>query len=111
MRTFLEGETIIESKPYRELVGCRLMYLMLTTRPDLSTVVNFYSRFQSNAKLIHWKGLKRILRYVKGILNYRLLFKHNLNPEVPLQTLMLIGPRIMTVNLSRDIYSKFLDLQ
>jgi len=80
----VEGEIVIESKPYRELVGC-LMYLMLTTRPDLSTAVNFYSRFQSNAKLIHWKGLKRILRYIKGTLNYGLLFKHDLSPEVLLQ--------------------------
>jgi len=36
----VEGEIVIESKPYRELVGC-LIYLMLTTRPDLSTAVNF----------------------------------------------------------------------
>jgi hypothetical protein len=39
------GEIITNKKPYWELVGC-LMYLMLTTRPDLSVAVNFYSRFQ-----------------------------------------------------------------
>lgn len=37
-------ECIVEKKPYRELIGC-LMYLMLTTRPDLSASVNYYSRF------------------------------------------------------------------
>ena len=48
---------IIGKKPFRELVGC-LMYVMLTTRPDISTAVNFYSRFQSNATETHWTGLK-----------------------------------------------------
>lgn len=79
----IEEKTVIELKPYKKLVGC-LMYLMLNTRSDLSTVVNFYSRFQSNLKLVHWKGLKRILRYVKGT-NYGLLFKYNSNRKVPLQ--------------------------
>jgi len=43
----LNGECIVDVKPYKELIGC-LMYAMLTTRPDLSAAVNFYS-FQSNA--------------------------------------------------------------
>jgi len=61
----VDAEVIDETKPYRELVGC-LMYLMLTTRPDLSTAVNHFSRFQSNTTEAHWKGLKRILRYIQG---------------------------------------------
>lgn len=59
------SECIIGTKPYRELIGC-LMYLMLNTRPDISAAVNFYSRFQHNATQLHWNGLKRILRYLKG---------------------------------------------
>lgn len=79
-----DGEIIIKLKPYRELVGC-LMFLMLNTNPDISVAVNYYSRFQSNAKLIHWKGLKRVLRYIKGTLDYGLFLKRDTNPEVPLQ--------------------------
>lgn len=67
-------ECIVEKKPYRELIGC-LMYLMLTTRPDLSASVNYFSRFQSNATDLHWNGLKRILRYIKGTLNYGLFYQ------------------------------------
>lgn len=34
------------NKPYRELVGC-LTYASLTTRPDLSAAVNYFSQLQS----------------------------------------------------------------
>lgn len=50
------------------------MYLTQTTRPDLSFSVNFFSRFQSEPKENHWKGLKRILRYIQGTLNYGLIY-------------------------------------
>jgi len=70
----VDAEVIDKTKPYRELVGC-LMYLMLTTRPDLSTAVNHFSRFQSNAIEAHWKGLKRILRYIQGTIELGLLYR------------------------------------
>ena len=77
------GEVIIDVKLYKKLVGC-LMFLMLYIRPDISLAVNFYSRYQSNAKLIHWKGLKRLLRYIRGTLDYGLFFKRGSNLKVPL---------------------------
>jgi len=77
----LNGECIVDVKPYKELVGC-LMYAMLTTRPDLSAAINFYSRFQSNATEAQWIGLKRILRYIKGTTNFGLFFRKN--GKVPL---------------------------
>lgn len=67
-------QSIIEIKPYRELVEC-LMYVMLTTRPDLSAAVNYYSRFQSNVTETHWKWLKRILRYIKDTIDLCLIYK------------------------------------
>lgn len=68
------AECIVDKKPYRELVGC-LMYLMSTTRPDISVAVNYYSRFQSNATEVHWQGLKRILRYIKGTMDMGLFYQ------------------------------------
>ncbi|XP_055526933.1 uncharacterized protein LOC129719564 [Wyeomyia smithii] len=62
------------SKPYRELVGC-LMYVTLTTRPDLFAAVNYCSQFQSCLTDEHWAHLKRILRYVKGSLDIGLKFQ------------------------------------
>ena len=69
----LEGECIVDSKPYRQLVRC-LMYGMLATRPDISMAVNFFSRFLSNATERQWRGLKRVLKYIKGTLHVSLNF-------------------------------------
>ncbi|PNF15497.1 hypothetical protein B7P43_G17001 [Cryptotermes secundus] len=77
----LEGDCIVGQKPYKELVGC-LMYLMLNTRPDLSSAINFYSCYQSNATEAQWLGLKRILRYLKGTADIGLLY--DVNTKKPL---------------------------
>lgn len=60
-------------KPYRELIGC-LMYVMLTSRPDLSMAVGYFSRFQGCASVEHWNYLKRVLRYIKGTLDLKLVY-------------------------------------
>uniref|UniRef100_A0A8D8QIS8 Copia protein n=1 Tax=Cacopsylla melanoneura TaxID=428564 RepID=A0A8D8QIS8_9HEMI len=61
-------------KPYRLLLGS-LMYAMLGSRPDLSYALNYLSRFQNNPNDVVWNMLKRVLRYVKGTLNVKLVFK------------------------------------
>lgn len=66
-------ECIVETNPYRELIRC-LMYLMLYTRPDISAATNYYSRYQNRGTESHWNGLKQILRYIKGTLDYGLFF-------------------------------------
>lgn len=71
-------ESIITDKPCKELVGC-LMYLMNTSRPDLSLSVNILSRFQKCPTESLWKGLKRILRYLQGTANLALLYPKNIN--------------------------------
>ncbi|XP_019166511.1 PREDICTED: uncharacterized protein LOC109162246 [Ipomoea nil] len=55
---------------YRRLVGA-LQYLTIT-RPDLSYVVNRLCQFMHTPTDEHWRLLKRVLRYVKGTLNYGL---------------------------------------
>jgi len=68
-----KGPCIVECKPNRELIGC-LMYAVLTTRPDLSVAVDFYSRFQSNAREQQWNGLRKVLRYIKETIKYGLFY-------------------------------------
>lgn len=76
---FSNSEEILQtSKPYRELVGC-LMYVMLTTHSDLSFAVNYYSRYQHDQTEARSKGLKRILRYIKGTLNMSLIYKKGIS--------------------------------
>ncbi|KAJ8876456.1 hypothetical protein PR048_020901 [Dryococelus australis] len=67
-------ECIVNTKPFRELVGS-LMYACWITRPDICTAVNFYSQFQTDATEVQWVGLKRVLRYLKGTLYLGLRFE------------------------------------
>lgn len=63
-------------KPYRELVGC-LMYVAMTSRPDLCAAVIYFSQFQSCPMEEHWVHLKRVLRYIRGTLDFGLEFRGN----------------------------------
>eukprot|EP00253_Pinus_taeda_P016749 PITA_16749 len=54
----------VDATLYRQLVG-KLLYLT-HTRPDLSFVVGLIARFMQNPHESHWKGTKRIFRYVQG---------------------------------------------
>ncbi|GBE79255.1 hypothetical protein SCP_0204530 [Sparassis crispa] len=69
--------------PYREALGT-IMYLAVTTRPDLSYPVQVLSRYMANPGIIHWKALKCVLRYIKGTLDYGITF---CGPPHPLSTL------------------------
>lgn len=61
-------------KPYRELLGS-LMYLMLSVRPDICYHVGYMGRFQQQPSETHWQVLKRIVRYLKGTKNLKLVYK------------------------------------
>lgn len=60
--------------PYREAIGT-LLFLAMTTRPDISFAVNVLSRFCENPGETHWKGIKRIFRYIKGTKDKQLIFR------------------------------------
>jgi len=49
-----------------------LMYLAITTRPDISYAVGVLARFNSNPGPIHWKAVKHVFRYLKGTLDLKL---------------------------------------
>ena len=50
------------------------MYAMLCTRPDLCYTIGFLSRFQAKPSKQLWQLLKRVLRYIKGTLDLKLIF-------------------------------------
>lgn len=68
-------------KPYRELIGC-LMYLMVTSRPDICVAVNYFAGFQCGASEQHWVHLKRILRYLRGTSDFKLVYGCENSAEV-----------------------------
>ena len=69
--------------PYREAIGC-LMYLMLSTRPDLAGAVHYLSRFGANPAPQHWEAVKHVFRYLQRTKSLRLTFRRQ-------GTLKLIG--------------------
>jgi hypothetical protein len=50
---------------YQEVVGS-LIYLTTCTRPDLSYAVGVAARYMAKPEELHWKMVKRILRYLQG---------------------------------------------
>lgn len=54
------------------------MYLT-TTIPYILYIVNVLSRFMNYAKESHFKEVKKVLRYVKGTLNYGIKFHRSKN--------------------------------
>jgi len=70
----------VDSTEYRKVIGC-LRYL-LHTRPDLSFSVGMASRFMEKPTLMHQRAVKQILRYLKGIVNYGLVYTQEGKQEV-----------------------------
>lgn len=48
--------------PYSEMVGS-LLYLMLSTRPDISFAVGQVAQFDSPPERSHWTAVKRIFSF------------------------------------------------
>ena len=57
---------------YRSMIGC-LMYLT-ATRLDIMHVVSLLSRYMHCASEIHFQATKRVIRYVKGTMDYGIKF-------------------------------------
>ena len=67
--------------PCQQLLGS-LLYIMLCTRLDISTVVNIISRFARKNNKTVWLYLKRILRYLKGTIDLKLTYSKNKSDEI-----------------------------
>jgi len=68
-----EGNDLEDMIMYRHLVGS-LIYLTLT-HPDIPYLVGVVSRYINNPKKPHLDAVKYILRYVKGTINFGILYK------------------------------------
>ena len=76
-----EGEgKLVNSTMYKSLIGS-LRYLTMT-RPDILYGVGLVSRYMETPRESHWLTGKRILRYIKGILNFGLFNTYGENSEL-----------------------------
>lgn len=58
---------------YASVVGS-IMYAMLGTRPDLAFAIGQLTRFNSNPGLQHVVALKRVLRYLRSSIDFKLVY-------------------------------------
>lgn len=62
------------TKYYQHIVGC-LQYLAQWTRPDLAHATHELSKHQSNPGEVHLDAAKRTVRYLKGTINFGLVYR------------------------------------
>lgn len=65
---------LIEGKEYRSIVG-KLQYLAGSTRPDIKYACSNLARFNERPHKIHWDAAMRVVRYLKGTIQYRIRYK------------------------------------
>ena len=68
-----EGKSLVDATFFRQLVGS-LFYLTIT-RPDIAFSVGVVSQFMDQPHETHLVAAKMIPFYVKGTLNYRLMYE------------------------------------
>ena len=74
-----------ESWPFRELVG-GLMWLAISTRPDISNAVRSVARYCSTPKVIHWKAALGILVYINGASDFGITYQRGTLASFSLDT-------------------------
>ena len=75
-----EAGVKVNSTLYKQMVGS-LMYLT-ATRPDLMFVVSLISRFMANPTELHFATAKRIMRYLKGTLEFGIWYQREGKSEL-----------------------------
>jgi hypothetical protein len=70
----------IDSTYYKRIVGS-LMYLT-TTGPDVMFVVSLLSRYTEDPTKLHLQAARKILRYLKGTVDYGVFYKKGENEEL-----------------------------
>ncbi|CAM8893350.1 unnamed protein product [Rhodiola kirilowii] len=66
------GESVSQLE-YSQVICC-LMYAMTSTRPDIAYAVGKLSRYTSNPSTHHWEAMRRVLKYLRGTMNYGFVY-------------------------------------
>ena len=66
----------LRNNPFRSIVGS-LLYLAIQARPDILVAVNRLSAYQEHPQHEHLIAAKRVLRYLKGTLHFKLIYNNS----------------------------------
>ncbi|KAJ0532224.1 putative RNA-directed DNA polymerase [Helianthus annuus] len=83
-KLIVENGNRVDATLFRQIVGS-LMYIT-TTRPDIQFVVNLISRYCAKPTEVHFAAAKRVLRYLKGTLEYGIWYKKGGTGELEVYT-------------------------
>jgi len=75
-----DGTKEVNGTMYHQLVGS-LNYLT-TTKPDIAYSVSILSPFMAKPCEAHWKAAKKVLRYLKGTLNFGIMYTDEFDVEL-----------------------------
>ncbi|KAA0026117.1 gag-pol polyprotein [Cucumis melo var. makuwa] len=70
----------VDHKLYRSIVG-NLLYLT-TSRPDIAYVVGICACYQADPRITHLEAVKRILKYVHGTSDFRMMYSYDTTPTL-----------------------------
>ena len=60
-------------REYQSMVKS-MMYVMIQTRSDICFVITILSRYNQNSNFKHIAAVKRVLRYLKGIIDHDIIY-------------------------------------
>lgn len=67
--------------PYKELIGA-LLHLANTTRPDISFISGYLSRFMQDPCKLHWTAAKHVIRYLKATKELGIVYTRGIDHEL-----------------------------
>lgn len=70
-----EYEERVDGTEYKQLVGS--LRFLCNSRPDIMFSVGLLSRFMSDPRKSHMIAAQQMLRYIKGTIDFGVLFPHN----------------------------------
>eukprot|EP00253_Pinus_taeda_P033622 PITA_33622 len=65
---------ILGMEIHRDRKNGNLLYVMISTRPNISHAVGVVSRFMANLGEEHWQEVKSVLRYLRGTSDHCIIF-------------------------------------
>ncbi|MBT0984563.1 hypothetical protein KJ032_26370, partial [Salmonella enterica subsp. enterica serovar Typhimurium] len=88
--------------PYLSAI-CALLYLAQCTRPDIAFSVNLLARYSSTPTIRHWKGVKDVLRYLRGTTDMSLFYSEKSTNDQVLIGYADAGEQICQIFIRTDL--------
>ena len=80
LETTTDEDEYADQQQHQSATGS-LMYLAVSTRPDIAYAVGNVAKFSSKLSTKHWTALKRVLRYLKGTIKHGKLYSQKNSGE------------------------------